>query len=337
MQTLTKLLADDAARRGWRSIVAHWHGDPPSNTGAEYERLPFGPTLRRWPVALAGLVWRIKPDIVHLHGTTPGSIGAVAARLAGISAIVYTEHSLHRARPGWLRRLRRAAARLPALNIAVSDRVAESLIRDAGVPADRVVVVRHGTPEALPLTPPTVDDQRLVYVAYFRPWKAHLLLLDAFARSERASRARITLIGDGEERSPVADRARTLGIHDRVDFAGHLDDPWSAAHGSWACVHPPVRDAYPFAVLEALMRGLPVIASSVGNIPDVVIPEHTGLLVPPGDVSALAGALDRILGDRALRDRMAAEARSFALANLRLESCFDQHFDLYERLIASSG
>jgi 2-deoxystreptamine N-acetyl-D-glucosaminyltransferase/2-deoxystreptamine glucosyltransferase len=82
-----------------------------------------------------------------------------------------------------------------------------------------------------------------------------------------------------------------------------------------------------------MMRGLPVVAAAAGGVPDVVRPGHTGILVPPGDVVALAAALRQLGESRSTRDALAGSARSFALERLRLDTWLDSLFSLYEGLI----
>ncbi|MEX1045851.1 MAG: glycosyltransferase family 4 protein [Actinomycetota bacterium] len=332
IQTLVGQIADAAAERGWRSVVAYYRGSAPANSKAEYVRLPAGGRIRTWPFHFAVLARRLKPDVVHVHGVTPGSIGAAAARAAGFRRIVYTDHFVHSLRPSGYRHLRRAAASLPLVNIAVCDAVSRSLIADARIPASRVLVIRNGTAEAAPLARPDEDRPRLAYVANLWPWKGHGTLLRAISLLGGDPPARIVLIGDGPERTRIEGEITRLGIDDSVVLTGRAEDPWAHMDGAWAYVHPSSGEGLPLAVMEAMMRGLPVVAASSAGIPEIVEHERTGLLVPSGDPAALALALRRILADRALRDQLAQSAREFAMSNLRIEDCLDAHFRLYERV-----
>jgi 2-deoxystreptamine N-acetyl-D-glucosaminyltransferase/2-deoxystreptamine glucosyltransferase len=90
----------------------------------------------------------------------------------------------------------------------------------------------------------------------------------------------------------------------------------------------------PSAVLEAMMSGLPVVASATGGVPEVVRDGETGVLVPPGDAAALARALRDLAADRVRRDRLASAARAYALAELRADRSLDELFELYDDLLS---
>jgi glycosyltransferase involved in cell wall biosynthesis len=270
-----------------------------------------------------------------LHGSAPGSLGAIAARVARRPAVpvIFSSYELHPTMPLAERFARRVAARLPAVTVAPSTAVAEALLV-ASVPRDRLRLVQLGTAVVAPLPPPEDEGVvRFVYVANFWPWKAHDVVLRAVSDLPARLDWELVLVGDGAERSAAEALARDAGIAHRVRFLGTLDDPWSAAAGSWAYVHPSRREALPLAILEAMMRGLPVVAAAAGGVPDVVRPGHTGILVPPGDVVALAAALRQLGESRSTRDALAGSARSFALERLRLDTWLDSLFSLYEGLI----
>jgi glycosyltransferase involved in cell wall biosynthesis len=174
----------------------------------------------------------------------------------------------------------------------------------------------------------------VVYVANLWPWKGHDVLLRALAMLPATLPLHALLVGDGVERERLEKRAAALGIAHRVRFAGYVADPWAAAAGSWAYVHPTLRDAMPSAVLEAMMSGLPVVASATGGVPEVVRDGETGVLVPPGDAAALARALRDLAADRVRRDRLASAARAYALAELRADRSLDELFELYDDLLS---
>ena len=136
---------------------------------------------------------------------------------------------------------------------------------------------------------------------------------------------RLSLVGRGLD--PVQTEARQRGLE--VEVHGYLDDPWSVAEGAWAYVHPAVHEGLPLAVIEAMMRGLPVIASRIGGNPEAVEDGETGLLVPPGDARALAEVLARILRDRPLRDRMGAAGRRRAVERFEASTSLDAYLRLY--------
>jgi glycosyltransferase involved in cell wall biosynthesis len=144
-----------------------------------------------------------------------------------------------------------------------------------------------------------IDDQDVVLgvVAALRSWKGHATLLRAFRLIvDTESRARLLVIGDGEERNNLVAIARSLGIHDRVDFLGDRRDVADLLCVIDVVVLPShTIETCSFAILEAMSRARPTVATEIGDLPELIEPGVTGLLVKPGDHSALAAALLAIL------------------------------------------
>jgi glycosyltransferase involved in cell wall biosynthesis len=159
------------------------------------------------------------------------------------------------------------------------------------------------------------------------------ILLRAFAR---VTVGRLVIAGEGPERQRLMHLAGQLGIQERVTFEGHMA-PERLRHlfqGAWVQVVPSVwAEPFGFVAPEAMMRGAAVIASEVGGLPEIVEPGVTGLLVPPGDVEALAGALRIVLDDRDLCARMGAAGRERALQHFSESRWVGQFVEVYERLI----
>ncbi|MGE0719158.1 MAG: glycosyltransferase family 4 protein, partial [Alphaproteobacteria bacterium] len=224
--------------------------------------------------------------------------------------------------------------------VVTSAFTARALAADYGVSADRIAVVPPGVdlPEGLVADAPADGTIRLLSVAALVPRKAHRVLLEALHAIADFPWS-LTCIGADDRDSTLTKAIRTFivdsGLSTKVDILGEVDDArLAAAYASAdAFVHPALYEGYGMAVGDALAAGLPVIATSGGAIPDTV-PQAAGLLVPPGDVPALAAALRRIVCDVDLRRRLAvgakaagralprwpATARSFAAAVGRLAS-----------------
>jgi glycosyltransferase involved in cell wall biosynthesis len=122
----------------------------------------------------------------------------------------------------------------------------------------------------------------------------------------------VVLVGDGSRRVDLAQQAARLGIADRVEFVGWVDDarPYVAALDAF--VLPSRDESFPLTIVEAMLAGTPVVATDVGSVSEAVIDGETGLLVPPGDAPALSKAIARVLGEPGLGERLAARARALA-------------------------
>jgi glycosyltransferase involved in cell wall biosynthesis len=143
------------------------------------------------------------------------------------------------------------------------------------------------------------------------------------------------LVGDGPQRARCERLARQLGVAERIHVTGFIahDRVPGVLASADLLVLPSVYEELGTVLVEALHAGLPVIASRVGGIPEVVVDNETGLLVPPGDPAALARAIDTVLGDHELARRLAANSRRRA-PRYHLERVAGQVADLYAQLIA---
>ncbi len=180
-----------------------------------------------------------------------------------------------------------------------------SRLRAEGVRASRIAVVPNGLdlsrfrPRAA-----RAQTRTIAMVANLRPGKGQDTLIDAAALVlSRFPDVRFELIGDGTERAALVERAAERGVSHAVAFLGHVDDVPARLAEAAIFTLPSESEAFPNAVLEAMACGLPVVASAVGGIRELVQHGHTGYLVPPRDPQALA---DRICGLLTLPDQATA-------------------------------
>ena len=149
------------------------------------------------------------------------------------------------------------------------------------------------------------------------PWKGQHVFLPAFARAFDGGNERAVIVGSAmfgatEEDYGVGlhETARVLGIADRVDFRGFREDVWSELHQMDILVHASVTpEPFGQVIIEAMLAGVPVIASADGGPQEIVTDNVDGVLYPPGDVAALARAMQRLRGDTLLRTRLSDNAR----------------------------
>lgn len=156
-----------------------------------------------------------------------------------------------------------------------------------------------------------VDAQTplLATVSVLRPKKGVEVLLDA---ARAVPGANFLIIGDGPMREEWTALAESLGVSSRIRWAGYRTDVDALLAGCDLFVHPSLDDAFPTVLLEAMGAGLPVIATRVGGIPEIVTGGETGMLIPPNDANALAAAINRLIHAPAEMQRMQAEARANA-------------------------
>ncbi|MCV2488164.1 glycosyltransferase [Geodermatophilus sp. YIM 151500] len=292
------------------------------------------PVLRQlWALAaLPRALRRGRPvDVVHAHqGEDVATLvlGRLAAHRHRCPLVVTVHCSVrHTLRGGSLRarllrlvggELERRTLRRADAVVVLTARTAAELARD-GVPAERISVIPSGfDPELFAAAGRAgaraiAGRPRIGYVGRLAAQKRADLLVEAFGRMTED--ADLLVVGDGPDRPRVEAAAAATGdAAARITLAGFVEH--SAVPGVLALldvlVLPSAYEEMGSVLVEAMAAGLPVVASDVGGIPEVVADGRTGLLVPPGDAGALAAALDRITGDAGLRARLAAGARARA-------------------------
>lgn len=171
----------------------------------------------------------------------------------------------------------------------------------------------------------------------FVPLKGLTHLLRAFRELSDVPNVRLALAGDGPQRAELEREARELGLGDRVEFLG-WESNLAPVFARWSIfVQPSLHDALPMTVLEAMAAGLPVVATSVEGLPEVVIDGETGLLVPPADSGALATAIRTLSLDGDLRSRLGAAARRRVEEHFSVEQMVDATLHVYDALLARNS
>jgi glycosyltransferase involved in cell wall biosynthesis len=266
-----------------------------------------------------------RPSLLHVNITGRGSTTRKLA-LTAVARAVGLPYVLHihdydyaadiRARGGLMRRLVRGMF-VAAAQIITLGAEAERTLRAALVlPDTPILILPNAVPDPRPLpraaaTAAAAEPAHLVFLGYLSARKGVPELLEALASPALAALPwRATLAGGG----PVDEfraRAAAFGLADRVAFPGWIDQPAASALCAAAdiLVLPSHAEGLAMSVLEGLAHGLAVVATPVGAHAEVIEPEQSGLLAPPGDVAALSAALGRVIGDHALRERLRSGAR----------------------------
>lgn len=227
-----------------------------------------------------------------------------------------TKHNDDPFRLGLYRHVERLCTRRARHVICITEALARFNIERVRLPARKVSVVHYGLDE-LPVawgTPggPTLPTQTRVLLAVSRLEKQKGLdvAIGALARvRERHPDAVLVVLGLGSQERALKELAAAHGISDAVHLAGSVGDVADWLRRAEVFVHPARWEGFGLALLEAMLAGLPIVASEVSSIPEIVVGGTTGLLVPPDDVSELAEAINNLLDDP-------ARARSYGAAGL---------------------
>ncbi|OZM79405.1 glycosyltransferase family 4 protein [Pseudonocardia sp. MH-G8] len=288
-----------------------------------------------------------RPDLVHLHMSSHGSFVRKAvlfwiARAFHVPALVHVHGSrfdeFHDRLPAPLRLVVRGVLTHAAVVLTLGERWAERISRIA--PGARVEVVPNAVVVPESVAPRAGDALQVVFLGAIGERKGAFCLLRAWAKLvagwDGPVPVHLTLAGDGgvteARRSVVA-----LGIERSARVQDWLSPAEAAAllEAADVLVLPSRHEGQPMAVLEAMARGVCVVASGVGGIPELVEDTRSGLLVPPDDPDLLADALNRVLGDRELRERLGAEARRRVLAQFDVDVVWRRLDALYREVIES--
>jgi glycosyltransferase involved in cell wall biosynthesis len=291
---------------------------------------------------LRGLVRTLRArrvDVVHSHEFTMAVYGAAAARRLGLRHVI-TMHGGRYFAAQWRRRVAmRWAARRSNELVAVSSATAEHLSDTLGLTRAAVTVIPNGIPfregsrtavrHELGVAP---DELLLVAVGNLYTVKGHMILLQALAALHRSGEAlpwRLAIAGRGDEETPLRSFAESEGLADRVHLLGYRQDVPDILAAGDVFVMPSLSEGLPLALEEAMSASLPVIASNVGGIPEVVEHEREALLTPPGDPIALADALCRLMRDAGMRAALGGAARRRALSDFGVRAMGDAYERLY--------
>lgn len=167
------------------------------------------------------------------------------------------------------------------------------------------------------------QGKKVVFVGRLDPVKGASLLVDAFAeiRSKHPD-ATLTLAGDGPARKSLEKKCHGLGLSGAVTFSGFIDEVAVAdlLHDSDLLVLPSFAEGLPVVLMEAMATGLPVVASHIAGIPELVRDSENGILIPAGDTKALVAAMDRLLADPALRRHMGQNGRATVISEFDIET-----------------
>jgi glycosyltransferase involved in cell wall biosynthesis len=307
-------------------------------------RFKYDP-LAWWPLFRA--LRRERIDVLHTHAFGQNAWGSVIGRLAGVPVVVAHEHN-------WaftgraLRPVidREVIARCASAMIVVSGEARRRMIEVERVPAERLVLLPNGIRPLPPGDGRAVrselglgdDDPVIGTVCVIRREKAIDVLLEAAALVIRDfPRLRVLIVGHGPERARVEAVAARLGLTERVLITGARNDVPDALAAMDVAVLSSDYEGSPRSILEFMDAGKPIVATSVGGIPDVIDDGVHGVLVPPRDEVALASAVTGVLRDLDGGRELGARARERCRRELSLDHTLQRLAQLYEELHSRGG
>jgi len=302
------------------------------------------------------LLWRlrralreIKPSIVHTHLIHAELFGYVAAKAAGVPAVVSSRHldDAFRYQARW-RRINRRMWRLLDAGIAISAAMKTFAIEIEGAPADKIEVVRYGMQyrwlsdediaaaraglrDELKLP---ADAQVLGMACRLVEQKGIPYALEALRRIRTdLPRAHLVIAGDGEKAAELRRLASKLGVADRVYWLGWRADAADLMAAFDVFLLPSLHEGFGLVLLEAMSRRVPIIASKVSAIPEIVVDGETGILVQPRDAGGLAAAMTVLLKDRALRKYMGLLGAARLEERFSVERMISGTIAVYEKVL----
>jgi glycosyltransferase involved in cell wall biosynthesis len=306
--------------------------------------LPYSPA---GIVGFISLLRRLRPSILHCNLPGPWdsqySLVAPLARIAGVRHVVSTEH-LPMVPPFAKGRLFKSLGTLSIERIiTVSDDNVRYLTGSHHIRRDKIRVVRIGTPE--PLRGTSADIRRELHcaagdflcamVGSLEERKGHGTAFEALRATDVG--VKLLVVGSGEREGEYRAKAAALGLAERVHFLGYRTDVDDLLRECDVLLCPSTLEATPYVVLEAMAASLPVIASRLYGIPEIVLDGTTGILFDPPSGRDLAAAIDSLFRDRRLGARMGEAGRRRWEESFRLGRCIAETQAIYREVLGGSS
>ena len=310
-------------------------------------------------ISIFQLLHQSKPDIVHTHTSKAGMLGRLAAWMARSPIIIHTPHGhvFYGHFPRWLSRIflhiEKLLGKITHHQIALTPQECNDYL-DLGVstPSNTSVIhsgvdihqfskgAKQRTKKRKELGIPP-DSLAIGYVGWLIPIKGVTYLISAMARVlEKYPTSLLVLVGKGdgkgEEEVKLKEQVERTGLRDKVRFLGWRSDVSEIMGCFDIFVLPSLNEGMGRVLVEAMAAGLPIVASRVGGIPDLVKDGQNGLLVPPEDASALEKAICGLLADKKKRKRMGKPGKKIC-RQYSAEAMVEQIDDLYAELLEKSS
>lgn len=352
--------AEHLSPERFQLTLVHFHADGPlraryEQAGTQLMHVPlrnmYGPGAMRQGIGLARFLARARIDVFHAHDLYSNIFGVPWARLAGVRTVVASRRWWNPTRGRAHEIANRWAYRVAHRVVANSPSVAALVTRRDGIPPAKIVCIPNSlAASAFVAVPPAeraawrarlrvpADALVIGIVARLDRDKDYPTLLDAFARVVASfPRAHLVCVGDGPERAHLTGLAQRLRLNGRVQFPGTLTPSFNLHHLFDVSVLCSVSEASPNSVLEGMAAARPVVATRVGGVPDAIHDGTTGLLVPAGDVDALAAALCAVIGAPERARTLGTAAQAHARAEYHEDRILERLSAWYESLAPGNG
>ncbi|HXA55265.1 MAG TPA: glycosyltransferase [Solirubrobacteraceae bacterium] len=275
----------------------------------------------------------LRPEVLHASLSTPwscqyGILAGLACPGTGVVAVENAPTSSSQALQRWIKRV---ISRRLAVHVAVGECSARETERAIGLAEGSLVTIRNGVPD-LPRTASRrhATEPVIGTVSRVSEQKGIDLLVHALPALPSAT---AVIVGDGPALAQMRDLAERLGVAGRLQTPGFDPNPRQRLEEFDIFVLPTHKEAaLPLAVVEAMLMELPVVTTCIECVSETFIPGETGLLVAPGDLDSLVGALRSLVDDGALRERMGTRARAFALERFGMAAMVRSYEGLYREI-----
>lgn len=290
---------------------------------------------------LRALLRQLQPDVLHLHSAKAGLLGRIVAKWCRVP-VVYSVH-------GWSFSMyqgfkARSFRLIERLLLPLTDRLVLVCQRDVDIARDQLgargeqmVLVHNGIMET-PVKPKFAEGSdtvcRIISVARFEEPKDQRTLIKAMSRL-LPSQWQLVFVGDGPTLTDCRQLASDLALSN-IEFLGERSDVADLLSSADVFVLSSFSESLPVSVIEAMRAGLPVIASNVGGMAELIQEGHNGFLVAAGDVNDFSQKLDTLIADPCLRQQMGAFARSKFEAKFTLQQNSNLLMHLYNQLLEAA-
>ncbi len=298
-------------------------------------------------------------DLLHVHYAIPHATSAwIAQEMLGdggvpvVTTLHGTDITLVGLHPSFQPITRFSILRSTGIT-AVSEYLRDETVRDFGVPPERIEVIPNFIdtevydPAKEPCHRSTLAEEGekiVMHVSNFRPVKRVLDVVEIFRRVAAKVPSRLIMVGDGPDRPRALEKAQALGVGDRVVFLGKHDSVEELLPCADLFLLPSGSESFGLAALEAMASGVPVVASSVGGVPELVPHEEAGYLYPVGDVDGMSEGALEILSDQDRQMAFGETGRTVAVERFSAElvvpayeACYEQAMESYPQTFEPHG